>query len=72
MMERFTVKHTGLSLWIHWLVIAGLMKLGHYLMDGYKPLTAWALLVAAGAIISAIWITIEEEYEKRRLRQVPR
>ena len=72
MMERFTVKHTGLSLWVNWLIIAGLMKLGHYLMNGYKPLTAFALLVAISGLIAALLITVEEEYEKRRLRQVQR
>ena len=72
MMERFTVKHTGLSLWINWLVVAGLMKLGHYLMDGYKPLTALALLVAVSGLIAAIIITVEEEYGKRKMRQIQR
>jgi len=69
MMQRFTIKHTGLSLWLKWIIIAALMAGGHYLMDGYKTLTAVALLVAVSGVIAAIIVTIEEEHGKRRFHQ---
>ena len=69
MMEHFIIKHTGLSLWVNWLIVAGLMELGHYLMNGYKPLTAFALLVATSGLIASIVITVNEEYGKRRMRR---
>jgi len=72
MMEKFVVKHTGLSLWINWLAIAGLMKLGHYLMDGYKPLTAFALLIAASGLIAAIIVTFGEEYGRKKMHEIQR
>lgn len=68
MMEHFIVKHTGLSLWINWLIIAGLMECGHYLMNGYEPLTAFALLVAVSGLIASVVTTVKEEYGKKRMR----
>lgn len=47
-----------IDLWLFWIAIAGVMYLGHFLMDGYKPLTAYALLGFASGIVAAVTVTI--------------
>lgn len=72
MMEKFVVQHTGITYFFYWMIIAGLMKLGHTLMDGYLPITAYALLFSVSALIAALIVTIKEESAKKRLRQEQR
>ena len=72
MTEKFIAQHTGIAYFLHWILIAGLMKLGHTLMSGYLPITAYALLASVSALIAALIVTIKEESIKRKIRQEQR
>jgi len=56
-------------MFIKWMLVLAVMKLGVFLSEGYKPLTSWALLVAASGLIALIGIMIEEECYWRKRAQ---